>query len=116
MVLSGEPAASVLLDEPTRGLDRARRNELAERVRSVASEGAAIVVATHDAELAAELADRVVLLGEGRVLAEGSPRSILSGGWYFATETARILDGAGGALLPSEGAVVLTGERSGVGR
>ncbi|MEI6448074.1 MAG: ATP-binding cassette domain-containing protein [Actinomycetes bacterium] len=116
MVIAGEPAAAVLLDEPTRGLDRARRNELAERVRSVASEGAAVVVATHDAELAAELADRVVLLGEGRVLAEGSPRSILSGGWYFATETARILDGAGGALLPSEGAGLLTGERARAGR
>lgn len=111
LVLSGEPAAAVLLDEPTRGLDRARRNELATRVRAVASDGAAVVVATHDSELAAEIADRVVLLGEGRVLADGSPRSILSGGWYFATETARILDGAGGALLPEQGAALLAGDR-----
>jgi energy-coupling factor transport system ATP-binding protein len=33
---------------------------------------------------------------------------VLGGGWYFATETARILGGAGGALLPEEGAALLT--------
>ena len=64
-------------------------------------------VATHDVEFAAEFATRAVLLADGRVIADGPVGELLSGGWYFATETARILDGAGGALLPEEGAACL---------
>ncbi len=48
-----------------------------------------------------------MLLADGRVLADGPIAEILSGGWYFATETARILGGAGGALLPQQGAALL---------
>ena len=48
-----------------------------------------------------------VLLADGRVIADGPTTELLTGGWYFATETARILGGAGGALLPSEGAELL---------
>ena len=44
-----------------------------------------------------------MLLADGRVIADGPVEEILAGGWYFATETARILDGAGGALLPGAG-------------
>jgi len=44
-----------------------------------------------------------VLLGQGTVIADGSPGEILAGGTYFATETARILGGAGGALAPDDG-------------
>jgi energy-coupling factor transporter ATP-binding protein EcfA2 len=65
------------------------------------------LLATHDVEFAAELADRAVLLAAGRVIADGPASEILAGGWYFATETARILDGAGGALLPEQGARLL---------
>jgi energy-coupling factor transporter ATP-binding protein EcfA2 len=102
-----EPPAVVCLDEPTRGMDRARKGELAAEIGRFADGGAAVVVATHDPEFAASFADRVILLGDGEVIADGSPRSILSGGWYFATETARILRGAGGALTPEQGAEVL---------
>ena len=69
--------------------------------------GTAVLVATHDPEFAAAFADRVVLLGDGAVIADGPPAALLSGGWYFATETARILRGAGGALTPEEGAALL---------
>ncbi|MDX6669556.1 MAG: energy-coupling factor transport system ATP-binding protein, partial [Solirubrobacteraceae bacterium] len=69
--------------------------------------GSAVVVATHDVELVAMFAERVVMVGEGAVIADGPPRELLAGGWYFATETARILGGAGGALLPAEGAALL---------
>ena len=93
----------VCLDEPTRGLDRARKTELAEWCASLAARGAAVVIATHDVEFAASFAERVVLLGSGEVIADGSAADVLSGGWYFATEVARIL-GAGGAILPERGA------------
>ena len=64
------------------------------------------MIATHDVEFAASFADRVVLLGAGEVIADGPVADVLSGGWYFATEVARIL-GAGGAILPERGAELL---------
>ncbi|MFN8173733.1 MAG: ATP-binding cassette domain-containing protein [Solirubrobacteraceae bacterium] len=112
----GAPPAVVALDEPTRGMDRAWKEELATLLRERAAAGAAVIVATHDTELAATVASRVVLLGSGEVAADGSARELLCGGWHFATETARVLGGAGGALLPEQGAALLgaaTGERVG---
>lgn len=103
----GPPPDLVALDEPTRGMDRARKDDLVASLDRAAEAGAAVLVATHDVELAARLADRVVLLGEGRVLADGSPGEVLSGGWYFTTEVARILGGADGAVLPEQGAALL---------
>ncbi|WP_051324878.1 ABC transporter ATP-binding protein [Candidatus Solirubrobacter pratensis] len=98
------PAAILLLDEPTRGMDPARREALAARLRE--REGV-VVVATHDAEFAAAFATRVVLLGDGRAVADAAPADVLAGGWYFATQVARVLGGAGGALTAEEGAAVL---------
>ena len=105
IVTGGEAPAVVCLDEPTRGMDRAAKGELAARLGAFAAGGAAVIVATHDAEFAAGFAGRVVLLADGRVIADGGVAEILSGGWYFATETARIL--GGGALLPADGAALL---------
>ena len=103
------PAAAVVLalDEPTRGMDREAKADLAAELRRRAGEGQAVIVATHDPEFAAACADRAVLLADGRVIADGPARELLAGGWYFATETARILGGAGGALLPEQGAELL---------
>jgi energy-coupling factor transport system ATP-binding protein len=105
VVLAGEPCAVVLLDEPTRGMDRVHKDELAARTAELADAGAAVMVATHDTEFAARLADRVVLLGRGVVIADGSPTEVLAGGRHFSTEVARVTGGA--ALLPEEGARVL---------
>jgi energy-coupling factor transport system ATP-binding protein len=108
IVLGGEePAAVLALDEPTRGMDRAAKQRLARWLGERAGEGLAVVVATHDAEFAADFASRAVLLADGRVIADGPIEEILAGGWYFATETARILDGAHGALRPEQGAELL---------
>jgi energy-coupling factor transporter ATP-binding protein EcfA2 len=105
----GDPPAVLGLDEPTRGMDRAAKEILAAWLCERADHGLAVMVATHDAEFAATFAQRVVLLADGRVLADGSASEILSGGWYFATETARILGGLGGVLLPQQGAALLRG-------
>jgi energy-coupling factor transporter ATP-binding protein EcfA2 len=96
----------VALDEPTRGMDRARKAELTDLVAGLAERGAAVVVATHDVEFAAEFAERVVLLGDGVAIADGPAAEILSGGWYFATEVARILD-LPGVVTPEQGAAAL---------
>jgi energy-coupling factor transport system ATP-binding protein len=105
VVLAGEPSAVVLLDEPTRGMDRIHKDELAARTGDLAGAGAAVMVATHDTEFAASLADRIVLLGQGVVIADGSPSDVLGGGRHFSTEVARVTGGA--ALLPEEGARLL---------
>jgi ABC-type sulfate/molybdate transport systems ATPase subunit len=98
------PSRVLLLDEPTRGMDPARREALAARLRE---RDGVVVVATHDAEFAAAFATRVVLLGDGRPVAHAPPAEVLAGGWYFATQVARVLGGAGGALTPEEGAAVI---------
>jgi energy-coupling factor transporter ATP-binding protein EcfA2 len=110
VVMGGTRPGVVCLDEPTRGMDRARKTALAERLRSLAASGTASIVATHDTEFAAELATRVVLMGQGVVIADGPPGELLAGGWHFATEVARILGGASGALTPEQGAIVLERE------
>jgi energy-coupling factor transport system ATP-binding protein len=96
--------AVICLDEPTRGMDRDHKQELAELLCEL---GAAVIVATHDPEFAATFAQRVVLLADGAPIADGGAAEVLAGGSYFATETARILGGAGGALIPSDGAAFL---------
>jgi len=103
----GDPPAVLALDEPTRGMDRESKAELALELRRRAERGQAVIVATHDPEFAASVAERAILLADGRVIADGPARELLAGGWYFATETARILGGAGGALLPEQGAELL---------
>ena len=90
-------------------MDRAHKDALASHLRSLSGAGTAVVVATHDAEFAAALAPRTVLLGDGRPVADAPTREVLAGGWYFATQTARILGGA--ALLPDEGAALLRARR-----
>jgi energy-coupling factor transport system ATP-binding protein len=99
------PAAAVCLDEPTRGLDRHRKADLAALLTRLP---ASVLVATHDPEFVAAFADRVVLLGNGEVVADGPTAEVLASGTYFATETARILGGAGGALTPEAGIALLT--------
>jgi len=103
----GELPGIVGLDEPTRGMDRARKHDLQELIERLASRGAGVVVATHDVEFAAAFAQRVVLLGDGVTIADGSAAEILSGGWYFATEVARILD-LPGTITPEQGAEALS--------
>jgi energy-coupling factor transport system ATP-binding protein len=103
----GEPPAVLALDEPTRGMDRESKAELALELRRRAQQGQAVIVATHDPEFAASCARRAILLADGRVIADGPASELLAGGWYFATETARILGGARGALLPEQGAELL---------
>jgi len=102
----GELPGLVALDEPTRGMDRARKDDLVGLIASLAARGAGLLVATHDVEFAAAFAERVVLLGDGVVIADGPAAEVLSGGWYFATEVARVLD-LPGVVTPEQGAAYL---------
>jgi energy-coupling factor transport system ATP-binding protein len=110
IVMDADDVAVVCLDEPTRGMDRAWKEALGGRLRELAARGLAVIVATHDTEFAAAWAERIVLMGPGTVIADGTASSVLAGGRHFATDVARILDGAGGALTPEAGAELLARE------
>ncbi|MGW6861972.1 ABC transporter ATP-binding protein [Streptomyces xanthophaeus] len=90
LVLTGRPAL-LLLDEPTRGLDYAAKVRLIEVLRALAAEGHAIVLATHDVELAAELAHRVVILAGGEVVADGPTAEVVVSSPAFAPQVAKVL-------------------------
>ncbi|WP_330340383.1 ABC transporter ATP-binding protein [Streptomyces sp. NBC_00557] len=90
VVLTARPPL-LLLDEPTRGLDYAAKARLVAVLRALAAEGHAIVLATHDVELAAEIAHRVVLLAEGEVIADGPTAQIVVSSPSFAPQVTKIL-------------------------
>jgi energy-coupling factor transporter ATP-binding protein EcfA2 len=89
-------------------MDRQAKTDLADHLRQRAAAGAGVIVATHDPEFAASFATRVILMADGQIIADAPPAAILSGGWYFATETARILGGHAGALTAEQGVQALT--------
>jgi energy-coupling factor transport system ATP-binding protein len=80
----------LLLDEPTRGLDPTSKESLMRFVRSHVQEGGAAIIATHDVELAAAVATRVVMLAGGEVIADGDPRSVLGDSHVFAPQMTRV--------------------------
>jgi energy-coupling factor transport system ATP-binding protein len=94
LVLAIQLAAAprvILLDEPTRGLDYPAKRRFAGILRSLAAAGHAVLVATHDVELAALVADRVLVLAGGDLVADGAPREILGRSTALAPQVARIL-------------------------
>jgi energy-coupling factor transport system ATP-binding protein len=110
VILTADPPL-VLLDEPTRGLDYLAKERLARIVRELVRSGGvragwvraggvraggehrarAVVFATHDVELVAEVATRVVVLADGEVVADGPVRSVLATSPMFAPQVAKIL-------------------------
>ncbi|MEU1468062.1 ATP-binding cassette domain-containing protein [Streptomyces sp. NPDC005761] len=90
LVLTARPPL-LLLDEPTRGLDYAAKARLVGVLRTLAAEGHAIVLATHDVELAAELAHRVVILADGEVVADGPTPQVVVSSPAFAPQIAKVL-------------------------
>jgi len=83
-------APVLLLDEPTRGLDPESKSRLSAMLRAYVREGRVVVFATHDVELVASLAGRVVMLAGGRVIADGRPEDVIGDSAVFAPQTARV--------------------------
>ncbi|MFD6202851.1 ABC transporter ATP-binding protein [Streptomyces rubiginosohelvolus] len=88
--LSAAPRV-LLLDEPTRGLDYRAKTQLIAMVDELASEGRSVVVSTHDVEFAARAADRVVVLAEGDIVADGPTTEVIVASPVFAPQVAKIL-------------------------
>ena len=83
-------APVLLLDEPTRGMDAASRHALEQAVADHAARGGAVVLATHDVELAARCATHAIVLGDGDVVADGDAHRVLAGS-LFAPQVLRVL-------------------------
>ncbi|MFJ6513641.1 ABC transporter ATP-binding protein [Streptomyces sp. NPDC091406] len=81
----------LLLDEPTRGLDYRAKAQLIAIVDELAAEGRSVVVSTHDVEFAARGADRVVVLAEGDIVADGPTTEVIVASPVFAPQVAKIL-------------------------
>ena len=90
IVLAGQPPL-VLLDEPTRGLDYGAKTRLVDSLRSLATSNHAVLVATHDVELVAELADRVVVIADGDLVTDGPAAAVLAGSPAFAPQVAKVM-------------------------
>ncbi|MFJ2262720.1 ABC transporter ATP-binding protein [Streptomyces sp. NPDC087844] len=90
VVLTARPPL-ILLDEPTRGLDYAAKSRLVTLLRALAAEGHAIVLATHDVELAAELSHRVVILADGEPVADGPTAEVVIASPSFAPQVTKVL-------------------------
>jgi energy-coupling factor transport system ATP-binding protein len=85
---TGAPA--LLLDEATRGLDPDAKGCLADFLAGHARDGGGVVFATHDVELAARIATRVVILAQGEVIADGPPAVVLGDSPVFAPQMTRV--------------------------
>ncbi|HEX6937260.1 MAG TPA: ATP-binding cassette domain-containing protein [Actinomycetes bacterium] len=90
VVLAGRPPV-VLLDEPTRGLDYPGKERLVHVLRGLADDGHAVLLATHDVELAATVTDRTVVLAEGEVVSDGPSREVVVSSPAFAPQVAKVL-------------------------
>ncbi|MDN5789788.1 MAG: ATP-binding cassette domain-containing protein [Micrococcales bacterium] len=90
VILAGSPQV-LLLDEPTRGLDYGAKARLGAILAELAATGTTVLLATHDVELAAEVADRVVVLADGEVVTDGPARAVLSASPAFAPQVTKVL-------------------------
>lgn len=84
-ILAADPQV-LLLDEPTRGLDYEHKESLTRILLELRARGRSVLVATHDVELAARCADRVVLMGSGEVILDGPTRDVMTGSLVFASQ------------------------------
>jgi lipooligosaccharide transport system ATP-binding protein len=78
----------LVLDEPTTGLDPQARHLLWQRLRQLKAQGVTMVLTTHYMEEAEQLCDRLIIMHEGRVLAEGSPQALVER--YAGREVAEV--------------------------
>jgi energy-coupling factor transport system ATP-binding protein len=90
VVMAARPPL-LLLDEPTRGLDYTAKARLARVLTALAADGHGVLLATHDVELAAEVADRVVVLADGEVVTDGPCRQVVTHSPAFAPQVAKVL-------------------------
>jgi energy-coupling factor transport system ATP-binding protein len=90
VVLAARPPL-LLLDEPTRGLDYTAKHRLVEILRDLADDGHGVLLATHDVELVAEVANRVLVIADGELVADGPTAEVVVSSPAFAPQVAKVL-------------------------
>lgn len=90
IVLAAKPRV-ICLDEPTRGLDYPTKARLGSILRDLAESGHAVLLATHDVELVAEIADRVLIVAGGELVADGPTLEVITSSPLFAPQVAKVL-------------------------
>jgi energy-coupling factor transporter ATP-binding protein EcfA2 len=93
-VLATKPKV-LILDEPTRGMDYRLKSELMRFLEEYRAEGNTVILITHDVEIVAEYADRVILLSEGRVIVDGEKHQVLSQALLFSPQINRLAQSFG---------------------
>lgn len=88
--LTADPPV-LLLDEPTRGLDYTAKSALARALRALVGRGRAVLLSTHDVEFVAEASDRVVIMADGEVIADGPTAEVVVSSPAFAPQVAKVL-------------------------
>lgn len=91
-VLLREPEI-LLLDEPTKGMDRSHKLRFGELLRGLCDGGMAILCVTHDMEFAAAFSDRVGMLFDGKLEAADQPENFFTDGYFYTTTTAKVTRG-----------------------
>lgn len=81
----------LLLDEPTRGLDYRNKAQLTAILQDLRRDGVTILMATHDVELVAHCADRVIIMGEGQIVVDGAVRKVMTSSLVFASQVNKLL-------------------------
>ena len=81
----------LILDEPTRGMEHRLKGELMRFLDGYRENGNTVILVTHDVETVAEYADRVILLGEGKVVVDGGKRDVLSRALFFSPQINRLV-------------------------
>ena len=88
--LTADPPV-LLLDEPTRGLDYTGKAALRRSLRALAERGRTVLLSTHDVEFVADAADRVLVLADGEVIADGPTAEVVTSSPAFAPQVAKVL-------------------------
>ncbi len=88
-------APVLILDEPTRGLDYAAKRALAKQLDQVRNAERTVLIATHDIEFVAMVADRVLVLKDGSIAKDASPLDVLGSGQELASQIADVTNEAG---------------------
>ncbi|MDG2242843.1 MAG: ABC transporter ATP-binding protein [Rhodospirillaceae bacterium] len=101
-VLAGEPQI-VLADEPVSGLDPGHRLQVLSGLKKMSNDGRLVIVVLHDLTLASRFCDRLILLNEGRVAADGTPTDVLTKkalAAVYGVEAVTVSQGDDIAVLP----------------
>jgi len=100
-VLAAKPQL-LILDEPTRGLDYELKKTLMRHISDYKTAGGTILLISHDIELIAEFGERVLLMSEGKIVADGTKHEVLANSLHFSPQINRFIQPFSKYGMPSD--------------